>query len=180
MGFIKCIKSELSAHPDGEFTIMDDLDFVNKSYNVGTVLISGVFDGVINGNGHTIKNLKNATIFEQFNGEVYDLNVDNFNYGAVYFTGIHAQFVSPGQSDRSQSNIAVFAKKSFNAIYSNMKFSRITIFGHDNVAVVVSVDNNSTFENINVKMQTKSKIKVNFFKDFIKFSFQNILTIIYI
>lgn len=143
--------SELSAHPDGEFTIMDDLDFVNKSYNVGTVLISGVFDGVINGNGHTIKNLKNATIFEQFNGEVDNLNVDNFNYGAVYFTGIHAQFVSPGQSDRSQSNIAVFAKKSLNAIYSNMKFSRITIFGHDNVAVVVSVDNNSTFEKIDIR-----------------------------
>ena len=129
---------------------MDDLDFVNKSYTVGTVLIPGAFDGVINGGGHKIENLKNATIFEQFNGEVYDLNVDNFNYGAVYFTGIHAQFVSPGQSDRSQSNIAVFAKKSLNAAYSNMKFSKITIFGHDNVAVVVSVDNNSTFENINV------------------------------
>ena len=143
--------SELSAHPDGEFTIMDDLDFVNKSYTVGTVLIPGAFDGVINGGGHKIENLKNATIFEQFNGEVYDLNVDNFNYGAVYFTGIHAQFVSPGQSDRSQSNIAVFAKKSLNAIYSNMKFSRITIFGHDNVAVVVSVDNNSTFEKIDIR-----------------------------
>ena len=111
---------------------------------------TGVFDGVINGNGHTIKNLKNATIFEQFNGEVDNLNVDNFNYGAVYFTGIHAQYVASGQSDRSQSNIAVFAKKSLNAAYSNMKFSKITIFGHDNVAVVVSVDNNSTFENINV------------------------------
>lgn len=130
---------------------MDDLDFVNKSYSVGTVLIPGAFDGVINGGGHKIENLKNATIFEQFNGEVYDLNVDNFNYGAFYYEeAIYAQFVSPGQSDRSQSNIAVFAKKSFNAIYSNMKFSRITIFGHDNVAVVVSVDNNSTFENINV------------------------------
>ena len=140
---------------------MNDLDFVNEAYNVGTVLIPGAFDGVINGGGHKIENLKNATIFEQFNGEVYDLNVDNFNYGAVYFTGIHAQFVSPGQSDRSQSNIAVFAKKSFNAIYSNMKFSRITIFGHDNVAVVVSVDNNSTFENINV-----SHVYVNAGKDY--------------
>lgn len=142
--------SELSAHPDGEFTIMNDLDFVNKSYNVGTVLISGVFDGVIKGNGHTIKNLKNATIFEQFNGEVDNLNVDKFDYGAVYYTGVNAQYVASGQSDRSQSNIAVFAKKSLNAAYSNMKFSKITIFGHDNVAVVVSVDNNSTFENINV------------------------------
>ena len=129
---------------------MNDLDFVNKSYNVGTVLISGVFDSVINGNGHTIKNLKNATIFEQFNGEVDNLNVDKFDYGAVYYTGVNAQYVASGQSDRSQSNIAVFAKKSLNAAYSNMKFSKITIFGHDNVAVVVSVDNNSTFENINV------------------------------
>lgn len=142
--------SELSAHPDGEFTIMNDLDFVNEVYNVGTVLIPGIFDGIINGNGHTIKNLKNATIFEQFNGEVDNLNVDKFDYGAVYYTGVNAQYVASGQSDRSQSNIAIFAKKSLNAIYSNMKFSRITIFGHDNVAVVVSVDNNSTFENINV------------------------------
>ena len=142
--------AELSAHPDGEFTIMNDLDFVNEAYNVGTVLISGVFDGVINGNGHTIKNLKNATIFEQFNGEVDNLNVDKFDYGAVYYTGVNAQYVASGQSDRSQSNIAVFAKKSLNAAYSNMKFSKITIFGYDNVAVVVSVDNNSTFENINV------------------------------
>lgn len=142
--------TQLSQYPDGEFTIMDDLDFVNKSYNVGTVLISGVFDSVINGNGHTIKNLKNATIFEQFNGEVDNLNVDKFDYGAVYYTGVNAQYVASGQSDRSQSNIAVFAKKSLNAAYSNMKFSKITIFGHDNVAVVVSVDNNSTFENINV------------------------------
>ena len=142
--------AELSAHPDGEFTIMNDLDFVNEAYNVGTVLISGVFDGVINGNGYTIKNLKNATIFEQFNGEVDNLNVDKFDYGAVYYTGVNAQYVASGQSDRSQSNIAVFAKKSLNAAYSNMKFSKITIFGYDNVAVVVSVDNNSTFENINV------------------------------
>ena len=142
--------AELSAHPDGEFTIMNDLDFVNEAYNVGTVLISGVFDGVINGNGYTIKNLKNATIFEQFNGEVDNLNVDKFDYGAVYYTGVNAQYVASGQSDRSQSNIAVFAKKSLNAAYSNMKFSKITIFGHDNVAVVVLVDNNSTFENINV------------------------------
>ncbi|MCI6457959.1 MAG: hypothetical protein MSA56_09680, partial [Clostridium sp.] len=144
--------TQLSQYPDGEFTIMDDLDFVNKSYSVGTVLIPGAFDGVINGGGHKIENLKNATIFEQFNGEVYDLNVDNFNYGAFYYEeAIYAQFVSPGQSDRSQSNIAVFAKKSLNAIYSNMKFSRITIFGHDNVAVVVSVDNNSTFEKIDIR-----------------------------
>ena len=131
---------------------MDDLDFVNKSYNVGTVLISGVFDGVIKGNGHTIKNLKNATIFEQFNGEVYDLNVDKFDYGSVYWEDPKfAQYVLLKECNRSQSNIAVFAKKSFNAIYSNMKFSRITIFGHDNVAVVVSVDNNSTFEKIDIR-----------------------------
>ena len=142
--------TELKTHPNGEFTITADLDFSNKEYNVGSILIPGVFNGVIKGNGHTIKNLKNATIFEQFNGEVGNLNLDKFNYGAVFFTGINSQYVSPGQSDKTQSNIAVFAKKSLNATYSNMKFSKITMFGHDNVAVVVSVDYNSTFENINV------------------------------
>lgn len=142
--------TELSTHPNGEFIITEDLDFSNKEYNVGSILISGVFNGIIKGNGHTIKNLKNATIFEQFNGEVGNLNVDKFDYGAVYFTGEFSQYVSPGQSDRTQSNIAVFAKKSLNATYSNMKFSKITMFGHDNVSVVVSVDYNSTFENINV------------------------------
>lgn len=141
---------ELTKHPNGEFTIMADLDFSGKEYKVGSVLIPGVFEGVIKGEGHTIKNLKNTTIFEQFDGEVYNLNVDKFDYGSVYFTGIHSQYVSPGQSDKTQSNIAVFAKKSFNATYSNMKFSKITMFGNENVAVVVSVDNNSTFEKINI------------------------------
>ena len=142
--------TELTEHPTGEFTIMSDLDFSGKEYSLGSVLIPRVFEGVINGNGHTIRNLKNTTIFEQFNGEVYNLNVDKFDYGAVYFTGVNSQYISSSESDRTQSNIAVFAKESLNATYSNMKFSKITIFGHDNVSVVVSLDNNSTFENINV------------------------------
>ena len=147
---------ELSKNPTGEFTITADLDFTDKTYNVGSVVIPGTFEGVIKGNGHTIKNLKNATIFEQFNGEVDGLNVDKFDYGAAYYDGVFAQFVMPGRSDKTQSNIAVFAKNSLNATYTNMKFSRITMFGKDNVAVVASIDNNSTFENIDV-----SKVYLN-------------------
>ncbi|WP_308780139.1 ZmpA/ZmpB/ZmpC family metallo-endopeptidase-related protein [uncultured Clostridium sp.] len=142
--------TELTAYPNGEFTIMTDLDFSSKEYTIGSVLIPRAFEGTIKGNGHTIRNLKNATIFEQFNGEVVNLNVEDFNYGAVFFTGEWAQYVSAGQSNRTQSNIAVFAKRSLNATYSNMKFNKITMFGHDNVAVVTSVDQNSTFEKINV------------------------------
>ncbi|MGN0025896.1 MAG: ZmpA/ZmpB/ZmpC family metallo-endopeptidase-related protein, partial [Clostridium sp.] len=142
--------TELTAHPTGEFTIMADLDFSSKVYNVGSVLISGIFEGVIKGEGHTIRNLKNATIFEQFNGEVDNLNVEKFDYGAVYWDGEWSQYVKPGQSDKTQNNVAVFAKKSFNATYSNMKLNKITIFGNDNVAVLVSIDKNSTFENIDV------------------------------
>ena len=142
--------NELTNNSTGEFTVTADLDFTDKTYNVGSVVIPGTFEGVIKGNGHTIRNLKNATIFEQFNGEVDSLNVDKFDYGATYYTGSFSQFVMPGRSDKTQSNIAVFAKNSLNATYANMKFSRITMFGKDNVAVVASIDNNSTFENIDV------------------------------
>ncbi len=148
--------NELANNPTGEFTITADLDFADKQYNVGSVVVPGTFEGVIKGNDHTIRNLKNATIFEQFNGEVDRLNFDKFDYGATYYTGSFSQFVMPGRSDKTQSNIAVFAKNSLNATYTNMKFSRITMFGKDNVAVVTSVDNNSTFENINI-----SKVYLN-------------------
>ena len=151
IGSVDTFIEELTAHPNGEFTLTEDMDFVGNEYNVGTVLIPGTFTGVIKGQGHTIYNLKNATLFEQFNGEVQDLNVDTFNYGAVYYTGEWSQYVSPGQSDRTQSEVAVFAKHSMKARYTNMKLDKLTIFGANHVAGLVAVDMYSTFENINIE-----------------------------
>lgn len=142
---------KLSARPDGEYTINKDLDFSNKKYEVGSVLIPGVFFGKIEGNGHTIKNLTNATIFEQFNGEVSNLNIDNFQHGVVWNKPPYEQYISTFDSDKTKNNVAAFAKKSSNAKFYNMKFNRIIVIGNNNIAVVTSNDENSTFEKINVK-----------------------------
>ena len=141
---------KLSKRPDGQYTIMSDLDFSNKTYKVGSTVIPGIFFGRIEGNGHTIKNLSNATIFEQFNGEVQNLNIQNFEHGVVWNKPPYEHFVSTGESDKTQNNVAVFAKKSSGAKFYNMRLERIIIFGNNNIAVMTSNDTNSTFEKINV------------------------------
>lgn len=141
---------KLSARPDGEYTINKDLDFSNKEYNVGSVLIPGVFFGKIEGNGHTIKNLTNATVFEQFNGEVSNLNMDNFQHGVVWMKPPYEQYISTSELDTTQSNVAAFAKKSCNAKFYNMKFNKIIVIGSNNIASVTANDENSTFEKINI------------------------------
>lgn len=141
---------KLSTRPDGEYTINKDLDFSNRKYKVGSVLVPGVFFGKIEGNGHTIKNLANATIFEQFNGEVKNLNMDNFQHGVVWNKPPYEQYISTYDSDKTQSNVAAFAKNSSNAKFYNMKFNRMIVIGNNNIAVVTANDENSSFEKINV------------------------------
>ena len=82
---------KMSKRPDGEYVITSDLDFSDKEYKVGSVVIPGVFFGKIEGNNHTIKNIKNATLFEQFNGEVSNLNIENFH---LYFWGKVLSFLN--------------------------------------------------------------------------------------
>ena len=141
---------KLSIRPDGEYIINKDLDFSNKKYKVGSTLISGTFTGKIEGNGHTIKNLTNATVFEQFNGEVSNLNMDNFQHGVVWNKPPYEQYIDTFNSDKTQNNVAAFTKKSCNAKFNNMRFNRMIVIGNNNIAVVTSNDKNSTFEKINV------------------------------
>lgn len=118
----------------GIFVIEGDLDFTDYTNTTNTV-ITGTFTGKIEGNGHTISNLNNNALFEQFNGTVEDLNMVNCTNtkGTTDFVGI-------------------FALKSSNAKFTNMKFTDITLQGRNNVAIVVAVDNsNSTFDRISIK-----------------------------
>lgn len=146
---------KLSTRSDGEYIINKDLDFSSKKYKVGSTLISGIFFGKIDGNGYTIKNLSNATVFEQFNGEVQNLNMDNFQHGVVWNKPPYEQYISTFESDKTQNNVAAFAKKSCNAKFYNMRFNRIIVIGNNNIATVTANDENSTFEKINV---TKSLV----------------------
>ena len=86
------------------------------------------------GKGHTLKNLKNAALFNTFSGTIENLNIKDFSN------------ISTGD------DIAAFAKLTNGATLKNMKFENITLEGRHRVAVVSSFDNaNSTFENISVK-----------------------------
>ena len=89
-------------------------------------------------------------MFEQFNGEVANLNMDNFQHGVAWNKPPYEQYISTYDSDKTQHNVAAFAKKSSNAKFYNMKFNRIIVIGNNNIAVVTSNDENSTFEKINV------------------------------
>ena len=141
---------------------MKDLDFAGKIYKVGSVLIPGVFFGRIEGNGYTIKNLSNATIFEQFNGEVQNLNIKNFQHGVVWNKPPYEHLVSTGESDKTQNNVSAFAKKSSSAKFYNMRLERIIMFGNNNLAIITTNDKDSTFEKISVTqalVMTASKAK---------------------
>lgn len=143
-------ETELTEHPDGVFSIEKNLDFGGNAYTIGSVVVPGTFRGEIKGNGHTISNLNNVTLFEQFNGEVRGLVIENVNYGATYFTGIYSQYVSPGQSDRSQSSVAVFAKQSMSALYEDIRLHHIVMFGADRVAGLTALDVNSDIRNVRI------------------------------
>nr|WP_288555465.1 ZmpA/ZmpB/ZmpC family metallo-endopeptidase-related protein [uncultured Mediterraneibacter sp.] len=142
--------SELAAHPEGEFSLENDLDFGGNTYTIGSVVVPGTFHGVLHGNGHTIRNLNNATLFEQFNGEATGLTIENVNYGAVYYTGAYAQYVWTGKCDRSQSTVAVFAKQSRNALFEDISLHHIVLFGADRVAGLTAVDMDSDLRNVRV------------------------------
>lgn len=143
--------AELAAHPDGEFTIEEDLDFGGNTYTIGSVVVPGTFRGVIKGNGHTISNLNNVTLFEYFQGEVTGLTITNVNYGAVYWPQeAYAQYVNTGQCDRTQSYVAVFAKQSVNALYEDIRLHHIVMFGADRVAGLTAADINSDIRKVSI------------------------------
>lgn len=131
--------AKLNEDTGGIFVIDNDIDFAGKTYN-GTV-ISNTFTGKINGQGHTLSNLTNASLFANFRGTVENLNIRNF---------------SNTSSGRGNGDfVTAFTQESYTATFRNMRFENITLSGRNNVAVVSGADArnnaNSVFENISVK-----------------------------
>ena len=129
--------SLLKAHPESTFSIQEDLDFSSKKYNVldNVIVIPGTFYGEIQGNNHKISNLKDAILFEQFEGKVDGLNIEKY---------------SLGETNKFRAQKAIFARKAVGATFSNMKFNDIVMYGNNAIAVVAVEDENSTYENISV------------------------------
>ena len=124
----------------GIFVIEKDLDFTGYTTTTSAV-IPGIFTGKIEGNGHTISNLTNLSLFENFRGSVQNLNISDFTNTSA----------GRGNGDF----VTAFAQETFTATFKNMRFENITLSGRNNVAVVTGMDGrdnaNSVFENISVK-----------------------------
>ncbi|MCI8273738.1 MAG: hypothetical protein HFJ55_06635 [Clostridia bacterium] len=127
----------LKSYPQANFSIQEDLDFSSKKYDVlkDVIIIPGVFYGEIQGNNHKITNLKDAILFEQFEGKVDGLNIEKY---------------SLGETNKFRNQKAIFAKKANGAKFSNMKFNDIKMYGNNAIAVVAVEDKDSTYENISV------------------------------
>lgn len=122
----------ISQKLDGIYVLKQDLDF--SGYTGSGIVVASVFTGKIDGNGHTISNLTNNILFENFRGTVQNLNISNVN------------------NQSTGDYVAAFAKNSSNATFKNMKFENITLKGASNVGTVVGADNrDSTFDRISVK-----------------------------
>ena len=132
--------NKLKQDPGGIFVIEADLDFTGYTTTTNAV-ITETFTGKIEGNGHTISNLTNLSLFGNFRGTVENLNIRNFTNTSA----------GRGNGDF----VTAFAQETFTATFKNMKFENITLSGRNNVAVVTGMDGrdnaNSVFENISVK-----------------------------
>ncbi len=123
---------------DGDYILMNDLDFTGFTKESGSSVITGIFTGRLDGNNKTIRNLTNYSLFEQFRGTAIHLNISDF------------------ENRRANENfVAAFAGQTYNATLRDMKFTNITLTGANNVAVVSGMDGrenaNSIFDRISVK-----------------------------
>lgn len=127
---------KISDDPGKIYTITKDIDFAGHSFE-NNVVIPETFTGKIEGNGHTISNLKNSTLFANFRGTVQDLNIKDFT------------------NESTGNFVTAFTKESYTATFKNMKFENITLSGANNVAVVTGMDGrnnaNSTFDRITIR-----------------------------
>lgn len=125
---------KLNDNPGGIYVLETDLDFTDYTGN-GSV-ITTTFTGKLDGNGHTLSNLTNLSLFNSVTGTIENLTIQNFtNIGTA-----------------TTDDVAAFIKLTNGATLRNLKFENITLQGRHRVAVVASFDNaNSTFENISVK-----------------------------
>ncbi len=129
---------KIDEKPDAIYTLTKDLDFASYTIPADkTSVLTEIFTGKIEGNGHTISNLTNGSLFTHFRGVVEDLNIKNF------------------QNNRPNTDfVNAFTKESYGATFNNMKFENITLSGKGNVAPVSGMDGrsgaNSIFNRISV------------------------------
>ena len=134
--FIEISNSEDSSKKKMNYVLSNDIDLSSIS-NVNSI-INGTFEGKINGNGHTLSNLK-APLFNKLTGIVENLNIENVTI-----------------KKSGTANLAAIAGTTQNATLNNIKINNVEIEGWDNISAVVGLANATTFNkisatNINIK-----------------------------
>ena len=112
------------------YELGSDIDLRNTNSG-GESYISGVFAGVINGNGYTINN-GTKPIFNNLKGEIQNLNIEAFNINST-----------------NTSSLGALAKESNNALIENINLNNIDINGKELLGSLVGKSTNSTINKIN-------------------------------
>lgn len=89
-------------------------------------IITGTFEGTINGNGHTISNLK-VPLITTLTGSVSNLNIENVEI-----------------KKSGTNNLAPLAGETRGATISDIKVNNVTIEGRDNISAVVGIARSNT------------------------------------
>lgn len=122
--------------PDKYYILMQNIDFATCT-ETDTVL-KEIFTGKLNGNGYTLSNLSNASLFNNFRGVAKDLKITNFK-----------------NEKQNTDFVSAFSKQTYLATLKNIELENITLVGRNNVAVISGMDGrenaNSIFEGISVK-----------------------------
>lgn len=117
---------------------------LKNNIDVGSItgvdaIITGTFEGTINGNGYTISNLK-VPLISILTGNINNLNIEN------------VEIIKSGAN-----NLAPIAGESRGATISDIKINNVTIEGRDNISAVVGIAKSNTTlnrisaTNINIK-----------------------------
>lgn len=110
---------------------------LNANIDVSSVtgkssIISGEFTGKIDGNGYKIYNL-NIPLFDNLKGTIKNLKLENMNFNSS-----------------GTSTVGTLARTSDNAVVENIEVNNVTINGRENLAGLVGVAMNSTFNKISM------------------------------
>lgn len=129
--------SEYPLNKKKVYILKNDLDV--SSITGVDAIITGTFDGSINGDGHTISNLK-VPLITTLTGSVSNLNIENVEI-----------------RKSGSNNLAPIAGSARGATISNIKINNVTIEGRDNISAVVGIASSNTTlnrisaTNINIK-----------------------------
>ncbi len=125
-------------NPEGEYTLTNDLDAKGYTTSEDSPIINKTFEGILNGNGYTIKNLDKA-LFSEITGTVKNLNLENIVIKSNKYQGVLA----------NTANKATIK----NVLINQMEKTNSPA---DSGALIGNVSNNSTIDHCRVKNLTLS------------------------